>query len=141
MAQRVGVLRRSPAHNGFGVREFVWINVDHGAIGSHQLPIMLAGLGVNLFNELQPFIARLGQSDDLFEPVGTSRFDVQTGVMFFDQPVDNGVDRKLIAAGMDAELERIGQSEFLDGEGDDAQVLVELLLELRQIAQRNRRLC
>src|SRR5580704_3314358 len=133
MAQRVGVLGRTPAHNGFGVREFVRVNVEHRAIGGHQLRIVLAGLGVNLFNELQPFIPRLGQSDYLFEPVGASRFDVQTGVMFFDQPVDNGVDRKLVAAGMNTELEGIGQSEFLYGEGNDAQVLVELLLELRQI--------
>src|SRR3974390_2425717 len=53
--------------------------------------------------------------------------------MFFDQTVDNGVNRKLVTAGMDAELEGISQPEFVYGEGNDAQVLVALLLELREI--------
>ena len=47
--------------------------------------------------------------------------------MFFDQPIDNWVNRKLVAAGMDAELECIGEPEFADGKGNDAQVLVKLL--------------
>ena len=35
---------------------------------------------------------------------------------------------------MDTELEGIGQPEFVYGEGNDAQVLVEFLLELREIS-------
>jgi hypothetical protein len=75
-----------------------------GAARWHIGPNSTLRLDVNLFNERQPFAARIGQPDDLFEPGSARRFDVQTGVMFFDQPVDNGVDGKLVAAGMDAEL-------------------------------------
>ena len=34
---------------------------------------------------------------------------------------------------MHAELEGVGQAEFADGEGNDAEVLVELFLELREV--------
>ena len=47
--------------------------------------------------------------------------------MFVDQPINYWVNRKLVAAGMDAELECIGEPEFADGKGNDAQVLVKLL--------------
>src|SRR6516165_10148837 len=53
--------------------------------------------------------------------------------MSFDQPIYNWVNRKLVAAGMDAELEGIGEPEFADGKGNDAQVFVKLPLELREI--------
>src|SRR5208283_714986 len=90
-------------------------------------------LGVNLIRDHQPFAAGLGEANHLFEPSGTRRFDVQTGVMLFNQAIDNWVNRKLVAAQMDAELEGIRQPKFADGEGDDAQILVKLPLELREI--------
>ena len=69
---------------------------------------MFVRLGIHFLNECQPFAVRLSQSDHFFEPSGSRRFNVQTGVMFFDQPVYDRVNGKLITAGMHAELKGIG---------------------------------
>jgi len=133
VAQRVGVLSGTPAHDRFGIRQSVRVNVDHRAIRGGQFRKMFVRLGIHFFNERQPFAARLSQSDHLFKPSGARRFDVQPAVMFFDQPVDNGVNGEFVAPGMHAELEGVSQAEFADGEGDDAEVFIELFLELRKV--------
>ena len=46
----------------------------------------------------------------------------------------DGADRKFVATGMHAELKAVSEPEFVDGKGDDAQILVEFLFELREIA-------
>src|ERR1700738_4604546 len=54
--------------------------------------------------------------------------------MPFDQALDNGIDGKLVAPGMHAELKAPREPEFLDREGNDAQVLVEFFFKLREVA-------
>src|ERR1700731_2711191 len=54
--------------------------------------------------------------------------------MFFYQSIDNGVNGKLVAARMHAEFKGICQPKFANGKGDDAEILVDLLLELPQVA-------
>src|SRR5207248_802363 len=51
-----------------------------------------------------------------------------------DEPVDDRIKRKLVAAGVDTELERLRQTKLANGERDDAQVFVEFLFKLREVA-------
>jgi hypothetical protein len=77
VTQRVGVLSGTPAHDRFGIWQFVRVNVDHRTIRGCQFRKMFVRLGIHFFNERQPFAARLSQSDHLFKPSGARRFDVE----------------------------------------------------------------
>jgi len=59
---------------------------------------------------------------------------VQAGVEPANRGADSSVDRELVAARVDAELERAGQAEPLDREPDHGEVLLELCGELFHIA-------
>ena len=54
--------------------------------------------------------------------------------MPFNEPVDDRIQRKLVASGVHAELERLWQLKFADSERDDAEVFSEFYLELCEIS-------
>lgn len=90
--------------------------------------------GINLLRKRQPLSASFGEADELFEPSGAGCFHMKSGTVLFDEAIDDRIDRKLVAPGVDAEFERVGQPEFTNGKRDDAQVFIKFLLELRKVA-------
>ena len=124
----------SPAVDGFLRRQFFPVNVNDRRIRRAKFVNVIQRVGVNFLRQRQAVAAGLGQADDFFEPGRAGRFEVQAGIEFFQCPANRRVKGKLVAARMDAELERGRQAVLLDGKGDDGEVFVEFLLELLHIA-------
>ena len=76
-------------------------------VGRAQLVAMFVGAGVDFLGELQAVAARFGQADELFEPGGAGGLDVHARVeVAVERAADGRINGELVAAGVDAELER-----------------------------------
>ena len=89
--------------------------------------------GVDFLRQFQPVAARLSEADDFFQPRRAGGLDVQPGTEARQRAADGRVDRKLVAAGVDAEFEIGEQTVALHRMGDDGEILIKLLLELRHV--------
>ncbi len=98
MSQGRDELPGSPISNSFERWKFHGVNVDDRGVGGCQLVETEARSSVNLLGNGQPIFSRLGQSNDLLKPSGSSRFDMESASVLFDKSVDDVVDQKLIAA-------------------------------------------
>ena len=133
MPQRPSELRGGPSSDFRGARESGPVDVDHRGVRSTQLVDVLQRGRVQVFGQLQPVTAGLGQADDFFEPGGARGLQVQASPGAADRSGDGPVNGELVAARVDAELELGGQAIASDGLGDNGQVVVELSLELGDI--------
>ncbi len=84
VAQGAGELGWCPPGDLFGRRELVGIDIDHGGVGLAQRLTLRQRLGVDLLCQLEPAAAGFGQADDLLEPVGARRLDVDPGAAAFE---------------------------------------------------------
>src|SRR5687767_8129181 len=94
---------------------------------------MLDGVGIDILRQFQTFAACLGQADQLLQPGGAGGLDMEPGLELRQGAADNRIERKLVAARVDTELQVRGQAIALDGERNYSKVVVKLLLELRQV--------
>ena len=86
-------------------RQFRGVDVDDGGIRRAQGVALLDRLRVDLLGDHEPVAARLGQTDDLLKPGRARRLEMQPGAELRDRPSNRGVDRELVAAGVDAQLQ------------------------------------
>ena len=133
MPQRPSELCRGPSSDFRGGGESGPVDVDHRGVRCTQFVDVLQRGRVQVFGQLQPVTAGLGQADDFFEPGGARRLQVQAGPGAADRSGDGPVNGELVAARVDAELELGRQAIASDGLGDNGQVVVELPLELGDI--------
>ena len=133
MAQGSGELCGSPFGNFSGGGESGPVDVDHRGVRCTQFVDVLQRGRVQVFGQLQPVTAGLGQADDFFEPGGACSLQVQASPGASDGSGDGSVNGELVAARVDAELELGGQAIASDGFCDNGQVVVELPLELGHI--------
>mgnify|MGYP006080570085 FL=1 len=110
------------------------VDVDDGGVGLAEGFFFLEGLGVDFFGEVEGVSACGGEADNFFEPVGAGGLDVEAGAGAGDGFFDGLVDGEFIGAGVDAELEGLGEAVSFDGVSEDGEVVVELLLELGNVA-------
>src|ERR1019366_173219 len=78
------------------------VNVDNSGIGHTKVLTARVGCRINLFGQVQPFATRFGQANQLFQPRGPSGLQMYTRIKLFECLVNRPVDRKLVAAGMNA---------------------------------------
>src|ERR1041385_6747842 len=90
---------------------------------------------IDLLSQRQAFPARLSQANDLFQPGRSGGLQMDSGVESAQGPPDDRVKRELVAAGMNAELECRRQPIAVAGMSQHREVLVELFLELGQVAR------
>src|SRR5437762_8134709 len=95
---------------------------------------MLQSAKVNLLRQFEAFAVAFSKPDQFLEPGGASRLDMQAGAKTRQGFPHRAINREFIAAGMDAEFERGGQSISLDGESDYRQIVIEFLFELHNVA-------
>src|SRR5436190_8940350 len=105
MSQRICVLLRRPTSNFSLWRELAPIDVDHGSVGGAQLIDVIKGLVVNFLRHVESFAAGFGKSDDLFQPGSPSCLHVNAGAGLSQGLANGFVNRKLIAARVNAQLE------------------------------------
>src|SRR5882724_5481425 len=89
---------------------------------------------VNLFRKIEAFAIAFGKTDEFFEPGCAGGLDMQSRPEPRQRSLYRTINGKLIAAGMDAELQCCWQSIAFDGESDYSEIFVELLFKLRHIA-------
>ena len=133
MPQRPSELRGSPSGNFSGRGEPGSVDVDDRGVRCAQFVDVLQRGRVQVFSQVQPVTAGLGQADDFFEPGGACGLQVQPSPGASDGSGDGSVNGELVAARVDAELELGGQAIASDGFCDNGQVVVELPLELGHI--------
>src|SRR5581483_11923970 len=109
-------------------------DVNDRGVGSAKFLQMIERLAVNVLGNCEPGSVSLRQPDDLLQPGGARGLDVQAGSGPLQGAADRRVNRKLIAPGVNAELERGRQFVLPDRIGDHRDIGVELLLELRKVA-------
>ena len=134
VTQGVGELFPGPAVDGGGAGQLGLINVNDAGVGRAEFVHVFVGVGVYLLGDLQTVATGFGQTDEFFEPARAGGLDVQARAELGERAADGRVDGELVAAGVDAQLERGRQAVFLDGEGDDGEVVVEFFLELLHVA-------
>src|SRR5450755_3128906 len=127
-------LPRRPVTYGFGRRKFGGIDIDDARVRGGKLFTVRQSLAVNLLGEVEASAARFRESDQFFEPGCASGLQVNSRVEFFHGAADGFVDGELVAAGVNAQFEVVGESISLDGEGDDRDVIGELFGELGEVA-------
>lgn len=128
------VLLGGPAVDFLGAGELGVVDVDDGGVGLAEGFFFVEGLGVDFLGEVEGVSTGGGESDDFFEPVGAGGLDVEAGAGAGDGFFDGLVDGELIGAGVDGELEGLGEAVGFDGVSEDGEVVVELLLELSDVA-------
>src|SRR5436189_154151 len=100
--ERGDVLLGTPLRDLLRRRESFLRDVHHGSVRLDQFVETSGGPGVDFFGDREASAARFGETDQFLEPRRACGFYVKPGVMLFDEPVDAGIDRKLIATGMNA---------------------------------------
>lgn len=128
------VLLGGPAVDFLGAWELGVVDVDDGGIGLAESFFFLKGLGVDFLGEVESVSTGGGKADDFFEPVGASGLDVEAGAGAGDGFLNRLVDGEFIRTGVDGELEGLGEAVGFDGVSEDGEVVVELLLELGDVA-------
>ena len=132
MPQRGNKLLGTPGVHRRRRRQILFINVNHAGIGRAKFVHMLEGVGVNFLRDFQAVAARFREADEFLQPGGAGGLEVDAGVEFLQRLAHRLVNGKLVAAGMHAQFERRRQAVLLDSEGNDREVFVEFLLELRK---------
>src|SRR5262245_47998897 len=95
---------------------------------------MFQRAGINLFGKRQSFGVAFRQSDQLLKPGCAGCFDVQSRAEPGERAADRSVTRELVTTRVNAQLQRRGQAVLFYCERDYRQVIAELLLELRNVA-------
>ena len=102
-----GPARDRPRRSGSRAR----VDVDHRAYGAQSSSLRVSA-PVDLLRDRKAASPRARQPDHLFEPGGARRLQMQPGVVLADAPARSAVDRELVAARVDAELQIRGQAEL-----------------------------
>src|SRR4051812_7804385 len=89
---------------------------------------------VNLLHKRETLAAGFRKTDKFLQPGRAGRFDVQTRAELRQRPPNDRVERKLVAAGMDAELQVLRQPITPHSKRNHREVVVKLLLELSEVA-------
>ena len=110
------------------------VDIDDGGVGLAEGFFFLEGFGVDFLGKVEGVSTCGGEADDFFEPVGASGLDVEAGAGAGDGFLNRLVDGEFIRTGVDAELEGFGKAVGFDGVREDGEVVVELLLELGDVA-------
>ena len=129
-----GELRAGPRVHDVGGGELGAVDVDDAGVRRAELVHVREGVGVNLFREREAVATSLGQADEFFEPRRASGLEVDARAGALERAADDGVEAELVAAAVDAEFQVPGQAVGLHRVGDDGEVVVELALELREVA-------
>src|SRR5206468_2540356 len=95
----------------------VYIN-DSRIRSAERLPL-LQRFAIDLLRQFQSLAARFRQPDQLFQPGGSRRLEMQPGIEMPDRLPDRRIERELIAAGMDAQFQTRWQPISADRIGND----------------------
>src|SRR5947209_2105089 len=134
VAERARELLGRPAPHLFLRGQLRAVYVNHRRVRRAQGFDVVERHGVNLLGERETFAAALGEADDLFEPGRAGGLHVDAGPGARERLADRRVDGELVAAGVDAQLEVVGEIITAHGVSDDGDVFIKLLLELRHVA-------
>jgi hypothetical protein len=110
VAQGGNVLFGRPGANLIRVRKLRRVNIDHGGVWPTKLVATRECFGVNLLRPSQTVAAGFCQADELFEPCGSCIFEVYACMEPFYCRLNRRVARKLVAAGVDTQLEILRQA-------------------------------
>ena len=97
MAKSADVLFGAPGLDFLRGRQLFSVDGNDGRVRFGELGEAAEGFDVDLLRDREAVSARFGEADDLLEPRRPGRFDVEPGVVLFDQLFDDGIERELVA--------------------------------------------
>src|SRR5688572_13256504 len=133
VAEGRDVFGRSPTANFLGRRKFFHIDVDHGSVRRAEFVGVVESIAIDIFREFEAIAAGFGEADEFLKPRRASSLDVHACVEAPQRATDGGVNRKLVAAGVDAELEVWGQRILFGRMSEHSEIVVKLLFELDNV--------
>src|SRR5688572_21421336 len=95
---------------------------------------MIQRMGVNLLRQNQAITARLGQANEFLEPGRPRSLEMQSRTGALERATDDWVERELVTSAVNRKLEIGGETVARNRVSDDREVVVELSLELREVA-------
>src|SRR6202041_2076393 len=111
-----------------------WVDLDDGRIRRTEFNAVPKRLGVNILYKLQSIVSPLGQTDQLFEPGRARSLQMHSDVELLHEAKNGRINRELVAAGMDAELEIMRQTVLTHCVFDRRDVKRHLVLESRNVS-------
>ena len=102
----------TPGRHLRGRGESVFVDIYHREIRFAQIVASPVGLLVYFFCKLQSGAPGSCKSGKLFKPRGPRRFKVNARIHVLDRTVHDGIKRKLVAAGVNAQLQIAGEVEI-----------------------------
>ena len=100
-----GELFGGPSGDFGGGGEATGVDGDNGGVGTAEFVEVFEGSGVDFFDHGQGVATTCGETGQFFEPGCAGGFEMQAGAEPRQGAADNGVERKFVAARMDAELQ------------------------------------
>jgi len=108
--------------------------VQHRGVGSGHLLIAGEGIRVDAGGQTAPLLSGRRDRSDLLQPGGTGGLEMKARAMLLHQAVDDGINRELVTAGVDAELEAFGKPEGRAGVLQDDEIILKLPGEVGEVA-------